>query len=517
MERNRGGRPRHPDVLTPAEWRVLEALREGGTNAEIAARLGLSLDTVKYHISNMLSKLELRDRRALAAWRPEERRGPLRAVFAVPAALAAIAKPLAWVGIGTVAAAGVAAAVVAVVAAVGVLLVVGGRDGGPVVTTTQTAVSPGPGPCTVPTDPTCIEAVYLGSPGDYAEVADIPADVLLTPGSEGRYTVQRGQQVTVVTAASLPVGWTRFHLERDPPGTPSPTSFEELIQPGGTTYTFTVADGPAGAGLITYDLTAARPNPRRPQDRPELGDVVVRTQFIAPKLTYHRLDVTGAADTPGSYAFLQSVGNPASAIDNFGFLPSFGVELLVHSTDAAGASQAELYDEVRVGDRFDFQTNGLRCGFRFEVTSVSGTTNPRKFGIQKTHRYGQNCGGLVDDPSVAQAVDFIWRPAPGVEHASGVRELLEGEPAGPGTYRVSWSLPLIIDVPTGMQVILGPVTLSMSTDDTPSRYNVTLSDAETGSKLIINGMTGEEILRSTASPAVDALFDQIVASAWTAE
>ena len=47
MERNRRGRPRHPDVLTPGEWRVLEALRDGGTNAEIAARLGLSADTVK--------------------------------------------------------------------------------------------------------------------------------------------------------------------------------------------------------------------------------------------------------------------------------------------------------------------------------------------------------------------------------------------------------------------------------------------------------------------------------------
>ena len=56
MERNRGGRPRHPDVLTPAEWRVLEALREGGTNAEIGARLGISADAVKYHISNMLGK-----------------------------------------------------------------------------------------------------------------------------------------------------------------------------------------------------------------------------------------------------------------------------------------------------------------------------------------------------------------------------------------------------------------------------------------------------------------------------
>ena len=131
MEHNRGGRPRHPDILTPAEWRVLDALREGGTNAEIAARLGLSLDTVKTHISNMLGKLELRDRRALAAWRPEQRRGRLGAVFAVPAALGAIAKPLAWVGIGTAAAAGVTVAVAAAVVAVGVLLVVVSGDGEP--------------------------------------------------------------------------------------------------------------------------------------------------------------------------------------------------------------------------------------------------------------------------------------------------------------------------------------------------------------------------------------------------
>ena len=112
MDRNRGGRPRHPDVLTPAEWRVLEALRDGGTNAEIGARLGLSLDTVKYHISNMLAKLELRDRRALAAWRPEERRGRLGAVLAVPAVVwAVVGRPLVWVGVGTAAVAGVAVAV----------------------------------------------------------------------------------------------------------------------------------------------------------------------------------------------------------------------------------------------------------------------------------------------------------------------------------------------------------------------------------------------------------------------
>ena len=48
------------------------------------------------------------------------------------------------------------------------------------------------GPCARPTDADCIRAVYLGAPDDYARVADIPADVLLTPGTDGRYVVQRG-------------------------------------------------------------------------------------------------------------------------------------------------------------------------------------------------------------------------------------------------------------------------------------------------------------------------------------
>jgi outer membrane lipoprotein-sorting protein len=52
---------------------VLEHVREGQTNAEIAVRLGLSPDGVKFHVSNMLSKLELPDRQALAAWQPSRR------------------------------------------------------------------------------------------------------------------------------------------------------------------------------------------------------------------------------------------------------------------------------------------------------------------------------------------------------------------------------------------------------------------------------------------------------------
>ena len=82
------GRKRHPEPLTPAEQRVLEEVRTGATNAEIAVRLGLSLNTVKYHVANMLAKTGLDDRAVLARW--EMPREPCRlAGWRLRAALAA--------------------------------------------------------------------------------------------------------------------------------------------------------------------------------------------------------------------------------------------------------------------------------------------------------------------------------------------------------------------------------------------------------------------------------------------
>lgn len=68
MKRLRG-RPRHDDVLTPAEWRTLHGVRHGFTNAEIATRTGISRDAVKYHVANIVGKLGVADRRALRNWR----------------------------------------------------------------------------------------------------------------------------------------------------------------------------------------------------------------------------------------------------------------------------------------------------------------------------------------------------------------------------------------------------------------------------------------------------------------
>jgi DNA-binding CsgD family transcriptional regulator/catechol 2,3-dioxygenase-like lactoylglutathione lyase family enzyme len=57
MARRSRGRPAHPDVLTPTEWRVVDWLRHGVTRREIARRRGTSVNAVKYHVANIRSKL----------------------------------------------------------------------------------------------------------------------------------------------------------------------------------------------------------------------------------------------------------------------------------------------------------------------------------------------------------------------------------------------------------------------------------------------------------------------------
>ena len=68
MTTNVPGRPRHDDVLTPAEWKVAEQVRHGMTNRHIAERMGVSLDAVKFHVSNALTKLGFSSREELRRW-----------------------------------------------------------------------------------------------------------------------------------------------------------------------------------------------------------------------------------------------------------------------------------------------------------------------------------------------------------------------------------------------------------------------------------------------------------------
>lgn len=62
-------KPPHVDIpLSPRELMIAKLVGEGKTNKEIAAELHLSIGTVKNHITQILQKLQLRDRTQLAIY-----------------------------------------------------------------------------------------------------------------------------------------------------------------------------------------------------------------------------------------------------------------------------------------------------------------------------------------------------------------------------------------------------------------------------------------------------------------
>lgn len=54
--------------LTKTEWKIIEQVKCGASNREVAEKLGLSEGTVRNYLSTILNKLELRDRTQLAIW-----------------------------------------------------------------------------------------------------------------------------------------------------------------------------------------------------------------------------------------------------------------------------------------------------------------------------------------------------------------------------------------------------------------------------------------------------------------
>ena len=56
------------DALSPRERDVLDHVSQGLTNKEVAEKLYISENTVKYHMKNILDKLHLRNRSQVIAW-----------------------------------------------------------------------------------------------------------------------------------------------------------------------------------------------------------------------------------------------------------------------------------------------------------------------------------------------------------------------------------------------------------------------------------------------------------------
>jgi DNA-binding CsgD family transcriptional regulator/catechol 2,3-dioxygenase-like lactoylglutathione lyase family enzyme len=64
----RRGRPRHADVLTPAEWSIVDLVRHGVSDRGIATLRGISRNAVKFHLVNAKAKTGLRTRAELRQW-----------------------------------------------------------------------------------------------------------------------------------------------------------------------------------------------------------------------------------------------------------------------------------------------------------------------------------------------------------------------------------------------------------------------------------------------------------------
>jgi DNA-binding NarL/FixJ family response regulator len=67
--------PAVADSLTEREWEVLRLVAAGHTNREIANRLVITENTVKFHMRGILDKLHLRNRTEVAAWVAERGHG----------------------------------------------------------------------------------------------------------------------------------------------------------------------------------------------------------------------------------------------------------------------------------------------------------------------------------------------------------------------------------------------------------------------------------------------------------
>jgi RNA polymerase sigma factor (sigma-70 family) len=56
------------DQLTPREHEILELLKKGLDNKEIARRLNISIKTAMYHMTNLFRKLQVKNRQEAALW-----------------------------------------------------------------------------------------------------------------------------------------------------------------------------------------------------------------------------------------------------------------------------------------------------------------------------------------------------------------------------------------------------------------------------------------------------------------
>jgi DNA-binding NarL/FixJ family response regulator len=67
---------RAADELSPREWEVIACTAQGQTNPEIAESLGVSANTVRFHLKSIFAKIHVSNRTEAAAWYFAHKGGP---------------------------------------------------------------------------------------------------------------------------------------------------------------------------------------------------------------------------------------------------------------------------------------------------------------------------------------------------------------------------------------------------------------------------------------------------------
>ncbi len=68
MNQPRQETTRPPSDLSAREWQVIECTARGMTNPEIAESLGVSANTVRFHLKSIFGKIQVSNRTEAAAW-----------------------------------------------------------------------------------------------------------------------------------------------------------------------------------------------------------------------------------------------------------------------------------------------------------------------------------------------------------------------------------------------------------------------------------------------------------------
>lgn len=79
MSQRPRGRPAHPDVLTPAEWSVLDLYRHGHSRRAMARLRGTSEYAIRYHLRNIATKLGIASLPELRHWPGYPQNSPMKA------------------------------------------------------------------------------------------------------------------------------------------------------------------------------------------------------------------------------------------------------------------------------------------------------------------------------------------------------------------------------------------------------------------------------------------------------